>query len=1356
MLRSRAAYASVVLLCAALVVAGLPLARGGDVRIEGGLPASPTFTGLTVNGNATVNGKLTVTGVIDPTALLLSGSTDLYLQSADGSTAAVAPLNEGRLRYLNGTGWQASSSTGAWTTLATGTPTLQSVATAGRTYDTAAGAIALTNAVAANTNVLELTKNPAGAQSGNALNVTMGATTTGNAVQVTTTAGAAGNAIAITSAAGVGLAITGTTGSTDAVSVFMQLAASGSAGRFTNNAATAGEILTLTKNPGAAQAGAGVSLSMGANTTGNGLTVTMTAGASGLSALFSGASISCPDGTNAERFGSLSSAPGARASAFGYLSAATGADSWSGGFNSSANSTEATATGSSSAANAGAATAYGYSATANFTSATSVGHLAVAGAVDTLALGQTANASFASSIALGRAATTTTANQAVLGSALYYIDTIRAGRGVTSVIPGTLVIQPTSGTGAGIAGWGMDLSAGVSGDAATASGDVRVRTARTGAGTVLADAVIISGANGSISCPDASANSERFGAGAAVSGTFGTAVGKNSTSGQYGFAGGYGVSNAAYCVGIGLNVVTVTPSIAIGTNASSAANQFVAGSDDTPTSTVYFARGAASATTGTLAFRGTAGVGAGIAGWGVDVSAGVSGDAATASGAVRVRTARAGTGTALSDHTTFNADGTATFTGNVKLNGSTSGTITLSAGATPTSTTYTLPSNFGAAGTALTDAAGNGTLSWTAFVTTATNLWTRTGSVLSPTTAGDTVSIAHTAADATSGLAITMGAATTGNGFRVTNSAAAGAGVVTCTQAGTQSLAILNTAATFVTTTVYPTTQTGGVSRWNVDLLDDVTHAAGVGAGIRLLGFTNGVGGVTPFAGIQGQKTNGTAANTDGYMALLTNTASALAESARLTNTNLTLGSAGFSGLTSYAVNSTPGIEVIATANAFSQVFANTYGAGVFAILGTRAARGTPAAPSAIQSGDVLGRFDFEGYKATTWGGGLCYIQGVASETFTDTATGNYLGFYTTPLSSSAGIERGRFTPSGSLQLANTAAVTAVSAANAVSFRSNAGVAEVSQNGGAYAALATTVSAGWTAAAGTVQVTTSTDGVGVGAAPAATTKLQVTGDATRTDILLVAGAAGTITATGGVGLGGGSNGGSIGITGGLATANFFGGSINATGGRGGPTGEGGALNFVSGGGGVTSGDSGTVQVISGSVIDGRTGSVLLGSNSAATTTAANRDTGPVTIQTGVPTNAGTAGAIIFKPSTVETARVTTTGVQPGAAGTFDLGLAATGWKRLYVDYAINTTSGDSATIHKAAGRFRKDGSGTSFTLTNNLVTANSIVLVTLATGQGTVGNISLDAVPGAGSVVINFSAQPNADCDVNFFVISTD
>lgn len=125
-------------------------------------------------------------------------------------------------------------------------------------------------------------------------------------------------------------------------------------------------------------------------------------------------------------------------------------------------------------------------------------------------------------------------------------------------------------------------------------------------------------------------------------------------------------------------------------------------------------------------------------------------------------------------------------------------------------------------------------------------------------------------------------------------------------------------------------------------------------------------------------------------------------------------------------------------------------------------------------------------------------------------------------------------------------------------------------------------------------------------------------------------------------------------------------------------------------------------------------------------------------------NATTGGDIIFQTSDVgasgATLQTLTTKFTIKKSGSIE------------VTKSIDTTSGDSATIDKVAGRFRKDNSGTTFTLTNALITANSIILLTPI--QVDLTAISWGVVAGAGSCVITFNAAPTADFDMNFLVIN--
>lgn len=95
---------------------------------------------------------------------------------------------------------------------------------------------------------------------------------------------------------------------------------------------------------------------------------------------------------------------------------------------------------------------------------------------------------------------------------------------------------------------------------------------------------------------------------------------------------------------------------------------------------------------------------------------------------------------------------------------------------------------------------------------------------------------------------------------------------------------------------------------------------------------------------------------------------------------------------------------------------------------------------------------------------------------------------------------------------------------------------------------------------------------------------------------------------------------------------------------------------------------------------------------------------------------------------------------------------------LNLNPSIDTTAGDSATINKTAGRFRKDTSGTTFVLTNSYITANSIIQLTYASDPGVTGNTCF-VVAGAGSATITFTTAgvagaPANNTDINFLVIN--
>jgi hypothetical protein len=90
---------------------------------------------------------------------------------------------------------------------------------------------------------------------------------------------------------------------------------------------------------------------------------------------------------------------------------------------------------------------------------------------------------------------------------------------------------------------------------------------------------------------------------------------------------------------------------------------------------------------------------------------------------------------------------------------------------------------------------------------------------------------------------------------------------------------------------------------------------------------------------------------------------------------------------------------------------------------------------------------------------------------------------------------------------------------------------------------------------------------------------------------------------------------------------------------------------------------------------------------------------------------------------------------------------------LKLDYAADAVAGDAATINKPSGRFVKDTSGTSFTLTNSFISATSQVRVVKETVEANNATV-LTVVPASGSCVITLAAAPAANCTYSFYVVN--
>ena len=86
--------------------------------------------------------------------------------------------------------------------------------------------------------------------------------------------------------------------------------------------------------------------------------------------------------------------------------------------------------------------------------------------------------------------------------------------------------------------------------------------------------------------------------------------------------------------------------------------------------------------------------------------------------------------------------------------------------------------------------------------------------------------------------------------------------------------------------------------------------------------------------------------------------------------------------------------------------------------------------------------------------------------------------------------------------------------------------------------------------------------------------------------------------------------------------------------------------------------------------------------------------------------------------------------------------------------ATNTAAGTTGnqTINKASGTVNIAPGGTTVTVTNSLVSANSIVIATLRTNDATayVKNV----VPAAGSFTINLGAAATGEVNIGFVVFN--
>ena len=84
-----------------------------------------------------------------------------------------------------------------------------------------------------------------------------------------------------------------------------------------------------------------------------------------------------------------------------------------------------------------------------------------------------------------------------------------------------------------------------------------------------------------------------------------------------------------------------------------------------------------------------------------------------------------------------------------------------------------------------------------------------------------------------------------------------------------------------------------------------------------------------------------------------------------------------------------------------SRIITDSYGTGAYGVYSSRVARGTQASPSAVQTGDIIGRYAASGYGTTKYQPfGTGRIDFVAAENYTDANTGSQIQFWNCPVGS--------------------------------------------------------------------------------------------------------------------------------------------------------------------------------------------------------------------------------------------------------------------------------------------------------------------------------------------------------------------
>lgn len=108
---------------------------------------------------------------------------------------------------------------------------------------------------------------------------------------------------------------------------------------------------------------------------------------------------------------------------------------------------------------------------------------------------------------------------------------------------------------------------------------------------------------------------------------------------------------------------------------------------------------------------------------------------------------------------------------------------------------------------------------------------------------------------------------------------------------------------------------------------------------------------------------------------------------------------------------------------------------------------------------------------------------------------------------------------------------------------------------------------------------------------------------------------------------------------------------------------------------------------------------------------------------------------------------------PGTNGGTDLGSAAIGWKRQYLDYT-NTGTVGAVTINKAVGRVNIAAGQLTIVVTCSFCTAAAHVFPNLTTVDATAKSAQI--TPAAGSFTVTLNAACTAQVAVDFHIVNAD